>query len=42
MQEKIAGGVLAAVEGGGHMAPAEQPEVVAEALEAWLTTAPRG
>jgi pimeloyl-ACP methyl ester carboxylesterase len=42
MQEKIAGAVLVAVEGGGHMVPAEQPEAVAEALEAWLTTAPRG
>lgn len=31
---------LFVIEGSGHMSPAEQPEAVAEALEAWMRAAP--
>ena len=31
---------LFVIEGSGHMSPAEQPEAVAEALAAWMRTAP--
>jgi pimeloyl-ACP methyl ester carboxylesterase len=40
MATLIPGARLQVVEDCGHMAPAEQPEAVAGALEAWLKTAP--
>ena len=40
MRQQIPDATLVAIENAGHMAPAEQPAAVAQALRAWLGTLP--